>query len=354
VSGKVVIGTGSYVPECIVSNDEIERTSLDWDPQRAGMSLDRWCRERIGAIERRRVKPGEGTSDMATRAAAAALTDAGLSATGIDVIVLATVTSDYTMPPSASILQRNLGTSARFLQVDSACTGFLDALMLADGVMDTMGYRTALVVGADTMSMLLDRQRFREQTIFGDGAGAVVLRSDGSTAYGTKAYSTGSSGADGFMVEVRGGGSKQPFSPEMLESRDQYIRLAKTIPPYGVAHMVQAVHEVLERAQICLADIDWIVPHQASWNIVRDTATALNLPIGKFVLNFDCFGNTSAGSIPLTLDYGNRQRLFRDGQKILLPAVGAGMAWGAAYLVWHDYRAARDGSPVAEASGIPN
>ena len=339
MKGKVVIGTGSYAPEYVVTNDEIERTALDWDRHRSGQSLDAWCRDRIGAIERRRASPGQATSDLALRAATAAMEDAGIVASDLDVIVLATVTSDHRMPPTASVLQKALGAKARYLQVDSACTGFVDALMVADGLMNTMNYRTALVVGADKMSMLLDERRFRERTIFGDGAGAVVLTADGPVGRGLLGYSTGSSGQDGGMVEVRGGGSRILPSHESIERGDQFIELSKAIPPYGVAKMVQAVHDVLTRAEVSLADIDWIVPHQASWNIVRDTAVQLDVPLSKFILNFDRFGNTSAGSIPLTLDEGNRRHLFKDGQRILMPAVGAGMAWGCAFLVWHDYRA---------------
>ncbi len=337
--GKAVIGTGSYVPDYVVTNDEIERTSGDWDRRRSGMSLDAWCRDRIGAIERRRARPDQATSDLALLAAQAAMLDAGVVASDLDVIVLATVTSDHRMPPTASVLQKALGAKARYLQVDSACTGFLDGLMVADGLMDTMGYRTALVVGADTMSMILDPKRFRERTIFGDGAGAVVLTSDGPAGRGILSYSTGSSGADGHMVAVLGGGSRKPMSASMFADGDQYLHLSKAIPVYGVEKMVFAVRDVLDRAELSLADVDWIVPHQASWNIVRDTATALDVPFSKFLLNFDRFGNTSAGSIPLTLDEGNRRRLFKDGDRLLLPAVGAGMAWGCAFLVWHDYRA---------------
>lgn len=345
---KMVVGTGSYTPERIVTNHDIERTALDFDRARAGMTLDEWCLKRMGANERRRVTGRETTSDMAIAAAKAALKDAGIEPAAVDVIVLATVTSDYVMPPTAALVQSALGITARFIQIDSACTGFLDALMLADGLMDRMGYETALVIGADAMSHLLDPHRFREQTIFGDGAGAVILRAGATNGYGVIAYSSGSSGADGFMVEVRGGGTKHPFSAEMMARREQYIRLGRDIPVFGVEKMVQAAREVLSRAGVAVDEVDWIVPHQASWNMIRDSAAQLGIGLDHFVVNFDCFGNTSAGSIPLTLDYGNRLGLFRDGQKLLLPAVGAGMAWSAAYMVWYDYRAERDGR--AEAS----
>src|SRR5205823_8476119 len=301
-NGTVVIGAWRHGAEYIGTNDGIERTCRDWDRLRSGQSLDAWCRERIGAIERRRAAPEQATSDLALRAAHAAMADAGVVAADLDVIVLATVTSDQRIPPTASVLQKALGAKARYLQVDSACTGFVDALMVTDGLMNTMGYRTALVVGADKMTTLLDERRFRERTIFGDGAGAVVLTSDGPVGRGLLAYSTGSSGQDGAMVQVLGGGSRIQPSHESVDRGDHFLSLSKAIPPYGTAKMVRAVREVLERAEVSLADVDWIVPHQASWNIVRDTARELDVSFDKFILNFDRFGNTSAGSIPLTLD----------------------------------------------------
>jgi len=339
MTDKVIVGTGSYLPEQVVTNGDIEATALDFDRDRAGCTLDEWCREHMGAVERRRVAPGEGTSDMATCAASRALEDARMDATDLDLIVLATITSDHRVPPTAALVQRDLGTPARFLQLDSACTGFVDALMVADALLDRLEGEHALVVGTDAMSHYMDPQKFRAQTIFGDGAGAVVLRNGMDGDYGVKAYSTGSSGADGHMVAVPAGGTKKPITEEVIARREQYMELAlKVIPPFGVAKMVQATQEVLERAGACISDVDWVVPHQASCNIVTDTASALGLPMEKFILNFGTVGNTSAASVPVALDQANRLGCFRDGERLVLPAVGAGMAWGAAYLVWHDYR----------------
>jgi 3-oxoacyl-[acyl-carrier-protein] synthase III len=341
VPHNAIVGTGSYLPEQVVTNDDIEREALDFDRERAGCTLDEWCRKQMGAVRRRRVAPGEGTSDMATRAADRALEDARMRAQDVDLIVLATITSDHRVPPTAALVQRDLATSARFLQLDSACTGFVDGLMVADALLGLLGAETALVIGTDAMSHYMDPQKFRARTIFGDGAGAAVLRNGSDGRYGVKAYSTGSSGADGYMVAVPAGGTKKPITEAVIARREQYMELAlKVIPPFGVAKMVQATNEVLACAGITAADIDWVVPHQASCNIVTETAKALDLPEHKFILNFSEVGNTSAASIPIALDQANRQGCFRDGERIVLPAVGAGMAWGAAYLVWHDYRAA--------------
>ena len=339
MTDKVIVGTGSYLPERVVTNDDIEAMALDFDRARAGCALDEWCRKQMGAVQRRRVAPGEGTSDMGTRASLCALKDAGMSATDIDLIVLATITSDHRVPPSAALVQRDLGTPARFIQLDSACTGFVDALMVADGLLDRLGAETALVIGSDAMSHYMDPQKFRAQTIFGDGAGAVVIRTGAQNGHGVKAYSTGSSGADGFMVAVPAGGTKRPITEDVLAKREQYIELAlKVIPPFGVSKMVCATKDVLARAHVSAEDIDWVVPHQASHNIVVETANQLGMPLHKFFINFARVGNTSAASIPVALDEANRLGCLRDGERVVMPAVGAGMAWGAAYVVWEDYR----------------
>ena len=341
MSSKVIVGTGSYLPERVVTNDDIEAMVVDFDRERAGCSLDQWCRAQMGAVQRHRVAAGEHTSDMATRSAERALSDAGMNAKDVDLIVLATITNDHHLPPTAALVQRDLGAAARFVQLDSACTGFVDALMVADALLDRLGAETALVVGADALSYYMDPQKFRAQTIFGDGAGAVVIRNKSRDGYGVKAYSTGASGADGFMVAIPAGGTRQPITEEVIAQREQYLELAlRVIPPFGIAKMVQATNEVLASAGVDASDIDWIVPHQASCNIVKGTAEALGLPLHKFILNFGLVGNTSAASVPIALDEANRLGCFRDGERMVLPAVGAGMAWGAAYLVWQDYRRA--------------
>ncbi len=337
MSTKVIVGTGSYLPERVITNDDIEAAVTDFDRARSGCTLDEWCRKQMGAVQRRRVAPGEGTSDMGTRASLAALADAGMNVGDIDLIVMSTITSDHRIPPSAALVQRDLGSSARFIQINSACSGFVDALMTADGLLDKLGGETALVIGADAISTLMDPQRFRAQTIFGDGAGAVVIRTGSDARYGLKAYSTGSSGADGFMVSVVAGGTKKPITDEVIARREQYMDLAlKVIPPYGIGKMVWASRDVLARAGVRPDEIDWVVPHQASFNIVVETAKELDMPISKFFINFGTVGNTSAASIPIALDEANRLGCLRDGHKVITPAVGAGMAWGAAYLVWQD------------------
>ncbi len=342
--GNVIAGTGSYLPAVVITNDDVAQMQTDFDPARAGCTLDEWCRKRTGAITRRHVSPGEGTSDMATVAAQRALDDAGLQASDIDLLVLSTFSGDYRIPQTAGLVQANLGMRGKFIQVDAACSGFIDGLMVADGLMERMGYEHALVVGCETMSALIDPSDFRTVVTFADGAGAVVLSRHPDPSYGLKSFSCGSDGEKGLMVWIPAGGIKQPLTPEALAQRLHYMRFNfPGIYPYAVEKMVYCTVQAVERAGITLDDVKWVVPHQAATNIILDVAYRLELPPEKFIIVFDHTGNTSSASIPIALDEANRAGKFADGDWIVMPSVGGGMAWGAACLVWYDYKAAGNG-----------
>jgi len=207
---NIIVGIGSYLPERIVSNDDLEAMDVDYDRARVGgVSLDEWARSRHGAVSRHWARPDECTSDMATVAARRALGDAGLDPGDVDVIVMATITNDCRLPQAAMMVQTNLGATAKVIQLDSACTGFLDSLLVACGLLDVHRYETALVVCADTLSRLCDPRKFMPLTVFGDGAGAVVLhRQPTDTGYGVRAFVTGSDGHLGHYVRVPGGGGR--------------------------------------------------------------------------------------------------------------------------------------------------
>jgi 3-oxoacyl-[acyl-carrier-protein] synthase-3 len=259
--------------------------------------------------------------------------------------VLATFTSDYAMPQAAGLVQANLGSQAKFIQVDAACSGFIDALFVAHALLNTHGFTTALVIGADVLTQLNDPERFMPLSIFGDGAGAVVLRNDPQQSdRGFGSFSTGSDGALGSMVWIPGGGSKLPLSPQVLQERQHYLRFNfSEIFSWGVDRMLRGTRESIARAGISLSDVKWVVPHQASENIVVEVARRLELPLEMFIRTYADTGNTSAGSIPIALDRANRQGLFSDGDWVVLPAAGAGMAWGAATYRWYDYRKSGEG-----------
>lgn len=343
--GNVIAGTGSYLPEVIITNDDVARMKTDFDPARAGCSLDEWCRKRTGAITRHYISPGEGTSDMATVAAQRALDDAGLKASDIDLLVLSTFSGDYRIPQTAGLVQANLGLRGKFIQVDAACSGFIDALLVAHSMMNQMEYDHALVVGCEALSALIDPGDFKSVATFGDGAGAVVLSRHADSRYGIKSFSCGSDGEKGLMVWIPAGGTKQPLTPEAWAQGLHHMRFNfPGIYPYAVERMAHCTMQAVERAGITLDDVSWVVPHQASTNVIMDVAYRLEVPPEKFIIVFDHTGNTSSASIPTALDEANRAGKFADGDWIVMPAVGGGMAWGAACLVWYDYRAARNGA----------
>lgn len=339
---NVIVGIGTYLPERVVTNDDLEAMELDYDRAKTGVGLDQWARARHGAVSRHWARPGECTSDMATAAARRALDDAGLDPGDVDVIVMATITNDYRLPQSAMLVQANLGSRAKVIQLDAACSGFVDMLLVADSLLDAQGYETALVVGADTLTRLCDPRKFMALTIFGDGAGAVLLRRlKADDGYGVRSFVTGSDGHLGDYVRIPGGAGKIPFSPEMLDQGLQYLHLMfKEIHTWAVDRAAFSTVEAVRRAGLTLDDIAWVVPHQASINILQAVAQRLGLSMEQFVVTYPHTGNLAAASIPVALEQGK----FRDGDWLVMPAVGAGMAWGAVTYNWYDYK--RSGTPT--------
>ena len=337
---NVILGTGSYLPERIVTNDDLEAMGLDYDRTRAGnLSLDQWVRSRHGAVSRHWASPGECTSDMAAVAARRALDDARLDQRDVDLIILATLTNDYRLPQAAFTLQAKLGSKAQVIQLDSACSGFVDGLLVASGLLDTRRYETALVVGADTSTRLCDPKVFMPLTIFGDGAAAVVLHHQRlDNGYGIRSFATGSDGHLGEYVWVPGGAGKQPFSQEVLDQRLHYWQFKfSEIHAWGVDRFAFCTLDAVKRAGLTLEDVDWVVPHQASVNILCALARRLELEMTKFVVTYPHTGNLMAASIPVALDQARRDGKLRDGDWLVMPAVGAGMAWGAVTYQWYDY-----------------
>jgi 3-oxoacyl-[acyl-carrier-protein] synthase III len=342
---NVIVGTGSYLPEQVVTNHDIESAVTDYDPLATAVSLDDWVRRTHGAVSRRKLRPEEATSDMATRAARNALEDAGLGANDIDLLVLATCTGDYPQPPSAALVQAKLATRAKFLQIEAACSGFVDALLVAHGLLGAGRFQTALVIGADTFSRISDPQSFLPLTVFGDGAGAVVVaRRDDLDGYGIRAFCTGADGQLGAYATVEAGGSRLPGSPATLDRGEHYLRYDFSgMQSWEAERMAYCAREATQRAGIGLSDLAWVVPQQASSPVVRELAQQLAVPLSKFVETYPYTGNTSAASIPIAVDEANRRRSFADGDWLVMPAAGAGMAWGAVAYRWHDY----SGAPAA-------
>lgn len=333
---KVITGTGSYLPEIVITNDDLERTCVDFDRAKAGTSLDEWLMKRNGVHIRHRVRPGEGTSDMATEAARRALEDAGLDASELDLIVLSTVTSDHRLQTTASLVQKNLGVRCKFYQLEHACSGFVDAVIVANALMQAYNYRKALVVSTDAASAITDPRRFLTQSVFSDGAGAVVLQELDEPRYGILSTYAESDGSIGHWATVPAGGTKIPVTCEDEAQDSRYLQVDfKSIYPFAVDKMSLSTCETLQRAGKTLDDIDVFIPHQTGRNIIMDVVKKLGIPESKLFMCLDHTGNPSGASIPVALDEARRAGLLYDGARVMMPAVGAGMAWGGLYVVWY-------------------
>jgi 3-oxoacyl-[acyl-carrier-protein] synthase-3 len=331
----VIVGTGSDLPERVVTNDDIELASTDYDRSRSHGSLHDWVMSRSGVASRHRLALGEGTSDMATRAIRRALDDAAVAIDEVDLIVLGTFTSDSRLPSSVSLVAQELGSTAKCIQLETACTGFVDSLLVATALMAASGYRTAVVVATEAMSAVVDDEKFLYQTIFGDGAGAVVVRDMPGSMFGIEAMRAHTDASHCDWTWAPGGGTRYPITEAVLAERSQYLSLEyKAIFRFAVEKMVDATHEVLAAIDLSVDDIDWLIPHQTGANIIGEVVEQLKLPEERVITCLDHTGNVSGASVAIALDEARRSGTLRDGDRVVLPVVGGGMAWGALSMVW--------------------
>ncbi|RQS35472.1 ketoacyl-ACP synthase III [Burkholderia sp. Bp8992] len=317
-----VVGCGSALPEHRMTNDDIARM-VD--------TTDEWITQRTGIRERRIAAHGENTSDLAIGAARAALNRAGIDAAEVDLIVLATCTPDRTMPATAVRVQEALGVrrGAAF-DVQAVCSGFVFALSVADNMIRLGQARTALVIGAETMSRIVDWQDRNSCVLFGDGAGALVLRgerNEGDKPRGVLSTHLHSDGRYWDKIHTDGGVSSTQSAGKMhLEGRDVFL--------HAVVNLADASQEALAAHGLTQDDLDWIVPHQANQRIVLTLGGKLNLPMEKVVLTVSKHGNTSAASIPLALCEAVSDGRIKENDLVLTPAMGSGFTWGAALIRW--------------------
>ncbi|MEP3244879.1 MAG: beta-ketoacyl-ACP synthase III [Sneathiella sp.] len=320
---SVIIGTGSYLPERVLTNEELS-TMMD--------TTDEWIVARSGIRERRIAAEGELTSDLATKAAQAALDNAGLTADDIDLVLLATATPDETFPATATTVQKNLGMTKGFaFDIQAVCTGFIYALATADNFVKCGQATRALVIGAETFSRIIDWEDRTTCVLFADGAGAVVL--EASEEEGTnqdRGILTSHLHADGNhhdLLYVDGG----PSSTQTTG----YLKMAgKEVFKHAVNNLASVVGEALEATGLEADDIDWLVPHQANKRIIDGTGRKLKMPAEKVVVTVDRHGNTSAASVPLALDEAVRDGRIKRGDVLLLEAMGGGFTWGSALVRW--------------------
>lgn len=337
----VIMGTGSDLPARVVTNDEIEAVSRGYDRARSGRSLHEWVMERAGVATRHRLSAGEGTTDMAVRAAERAMADAGVTVAEVDLVVLGTFTSDCRLPSTVSSVAQALGVTGKCIQLETSCTGFLDSLLVATSLMGAAQYRTALVISVEAMSAVVDPETFMYQTIFGDGAGAVILQDQPGTAYGIEALRTHTDAEHCDWTWAPGGGTKYPITTSVLAARSQYISLDyKAIYRFAVEKMVDATHEVLNAIDCTVDEIDWLIPHQTGANIIADAAEQLKIDPDRVVTCLDHTGNVSGASVAIALDEARRAGGLRDGERVVITVVGGGMAWGAVSMLWRTPRPA--------------
>jgi len=324
-----IIGTGSYMPERVLTNDELSKT-VDTN--------DEWITTRTGIKERRIAAEGQATSDLATEAAKRALVAAGVSAEDIQLIIVATVTPDMFFPSTACFVQKKLGAAnAVCFDISAACSGFLYALQVARHFINTGNRTTALVIGAEKLSSLVNWQDRNTCVLFGDGAGAVVIRrvDEGDAPGRVLSTVMGSDGNLADLLKVPGGASFCPITPENVTSRPNTIHMeGRETFKHAVTRMLEAANQALDMAGLKAEDVALVIPHQANARIISAIADRLALPPEKVFMNLDKYGNTSAATIPVALDEANRAGRLNRGDVVLLVAFGGGFTWASSVLRW--------------------
>ncbi|MBL4927635.1 beta-ketoacyl-ACP synthase III [Fuscibacter oryzae] len=318
----VVKGVGHYLPERVVPNSKFEAIVE---------TSDEWIRSRSGIERRHFVAEGQTTSDLGTRAAQAALADAGLTADDIDAVIVATSTADLTFPSAATMVQAQLGMTHGFaFDVQAVCAGFVFALTNANALIISGAARRVLVIGAETFSRLMDWTDRGTCVLFGDGAGALVLEAatgDGTNAdRGILATDLHSDGRHKDILYVDGGVSTGTTGHLRMEGKEVFR--------HAVEKLAETAHASLAKLGMSGEDVDWIVPHQANIRIIEATAKRMQVPMDRVVVTVQDHGNTSAASIPLALSVGKARGQIKPGDLVVTEAIGGGLAWGSVVLRW--------------------
>jgi 3-oxoacyl-[acyl-carrier-protein] synthase-3 len=321
-----IIGTGSYLPEKALTNAELEKMVE---------TSDDWITSRTGIRERRIAAAGEFTSDLAANAAKAAIENAEIKPEEIDLIIVASITPDMCMPSTACIVQTKIGaTKAACFDISAACSGFLYAIEIAQQFITSQTFNTILVIGADKLSSIVDWKDRNTCVLFGDGAGAAILRHR-AHGHGVIATRMGSNGELAELLHVPGGGSACPITPENAGQNLATIRMkgAETFK-YAVNAMVDSARQVLDDAGLEPSDLACVIPHQANLRIINAVAERLELPLDRLMVNLDRFGNTSAAAVAIALDEANRTGRMKVGDYVLLVVFGGGLTWASSVIQW--------------------
>jgi len=321
-----IIATGSYVPERVLTNFDLEKM-VD--------TSDEWIRERSGIRERRIASENEAASDLAYEAAKAAFKRTDIKPKDIELIIVATVTGDMPMPATACHLQHKLGIKkAAAFDVNAACSGFLYGLSIGDSFIKSGAYKRILLAGTEVLSRFTDWEDRTTCVLFGDGAGAAILEATDEDR-GIVSTHIRSDGALWELLHMPGGGSINPPSKESIKKRQHYFKMkGNETFKVAVRTLENLVERTLEENKLKASQLSLLIPHQANLRIIQATADRLNLPAEKVFVNIDKYGNTSAASTPIALDEAVRQGRVRDGDYVLLEAFGGGLTWASVLLKW--------------------
>lgn len=321
-----IIGTGSYLPEKRLTNEDLSKI-VD--------TSDDWITTRTGIKERRVAAKDENTSDMATKAALKAIEQAGISPAEIDLILVATATPDMLFPATACFVQKQIGANnAACLDISAACAGFLFGIEIAQQFITSHTHDTVLVIGAEKLTSITNWTDRNTCVLFGDGAGAAVLRHRGSP-HGVISTHIGSDGQYTDILFMPGGGSRCPITRDNVDLNLATIHMTgKEVYKQAVTAMVSAAQKTLEQAGLSVHDIACVIPHQANLRIIEAIADRLNIPLEKFYVNLDRYGNTSAAAVAIALDEANRSGRVKAGDYVLMVVFGGGLTWASTIIEW--------------------
>jgi len=321
-----IFGTGSYLPERVLTNAQLEQM-VD--------TSDEWIRNRTGIRQRHIASEEQATSDLAVIAGQRALQAAGISPRDLDLIIVATFSPDKLIPSTACIVQHKLDAKfAAAFDLGAACTGFIYAISVASSFINTGSYQNVLVIGAETLSRFINWKDRTTCVLFADGAGAVVLGPSSNT-HGILASYLSANGVLGSLIEIPAGGSCQPVNHKVLEDNLHYLKMSgRETFKEAVSAMSHSTLKALEMAGHGIEDLDWLIPHQANIRIMVAVAKKLGIPQEKVIMNVERCGNTSAASIPIALDEAVREGRVQKGHKVMLVGFGSGLTWGANLISW--------------------
>jgi 3-oxoacyl-[acyl-carrier-protein] synthase-3 len=327
VARTQIIGTGSYAPEKVLTNADLEKI-VD--------TTDAWITERTGIRQRRVAAPGETTSDMAVQAAHRALEMAGVRPEELGLIVVGTVTPDMPMPSCAAVVQAKLGAKNAFaFDVSAACSGGLYALTVADQFLRTGQVKRALVIGADMLSRTVNWEDRNTCVLFGDGAGAMVIAPTEDEGRGLLSTHLYTDGTQAEILCIPGGGTSKPATEEMIKDKLNTLHMnGREVFKFAVRALADAATTALKANGLHVQDVDHVIAHQANIRILESVLQRLELPMEKCWLNLHDYGNTSSASVPMTLDEANRAGRLKQGDVVAMMAIGAGMTWGSAVMRW--------------------